>query len=167
MSRTVLYVAHPLAPTDAEIAQQPSSIAINLIDGSPDTRALKANLDRALRWLAWLRKSFPETTFIAPWIATVMSLDGDDSPGLREAGLFDDCAVVERCDGIVLCGARISSGMQREREHGRLHYQPRRAGPYPNPFVVYDLTGHAEPPLTVGPVDMTLAAGQHIMRRGG
>lgn len=179
MSRTVLYVAHPLAPTEQDLAEVPHErIERGLGEYELDVHhpilnevrqgwALEANLNRALRWLAWLRKPFPETTFIAPWIATVMSLDGDHSPGPREAGLVDDCAVVERCDGIVLCGARISSGMQREREHGRLHYQPRRAGPYPNPFVVYDLTGHAEPPLTVGPVDMTLAAAQHIMRRGG
>ena len=100
MSRPVIYMCHPLgADTDAGIS---------------------ANLARALRWLAWLRKSFPATTFIAPWIATVYSLGGDDSPELREAGLVDDCAVVEICEGVVLVGGRISSGMEREKQHAGL-----------------------------------------------
>jgi hypothetical protein len=175
MTRQVLYVAHPLAPTAEDIA------AIKALHGqSADSetselrcrQALELNLQRALRWLAWLRKSFPETTFIAPWIATITSLDGDDSPELREAGLVDDCAVVERCDGIVLCGGRISSGMRREMEHGKAHRRPAFEERFENPFKVrapfkvYDLTcpANPDPPLTCGPLWMPLVELARVAR---
>lgn len=160
MTRQVLYVAAPLAPSEEEIAATPSHTGWsedevgrnleNLESGGrpiPEKRraeiALRANLDRALRWLSWLRRSFPETTFIAPWIATILSGVDDSDPAAREAGLVDDCAVVERCDGIVLCGPRVSSGMRREMEHnaggyGEVHS---REGCFTfGPFKVYDLT---------------------------
>ena len=95
MNRKVYYVAHPLS-------------------GDVD-----ANLKRALRWLSWLRRSFPRVTFIAPWIASVMAGDDDSDPKQREAGLVDDCTVVALCTGMVLCGGRISSGMLRESEHAK------------------------------------------------
>lgn len=118
MTRQVLYVAAPLAPSEEEI--------VIAAEGGPvATRedaircATSANVGRAMRWLSWLRRSFPETTFIAPWIAAVLSGEDDADPAQREAGLVDDCAVVERCDGIVLCGPRISSEMRREMEHAQ------------------------------------------------
>lgn len=156
MTRHVLYVAHPLAPTEEETSRI-GKITIHGQLANSSSIALRANIDRALRWLAWLRKSFPETTFIAPWIASVMSGEDNADPKQREAGLVDDCAAVERCDGIVLCGGRISSGMQREREHGRLFHQLPR-GSDPNPFRVYDLTcpSNPDPPLTVGEMTMSL-----------
>jgi hypothetical protein len=112
--RPVIYMMHPLAPTAEEI-----EFAMER-HGKPCSQeyavrlALQRNIERALRWLAWLRRTFPSATFIAPWIATVQSLDGDDSPELREAGLVDDCEVVARCDGAVAVGGRWSSGMRRE-----------------------------------------------------
>lgn len=149
--RRVLYVAHPLAPTPEEIAD-----FVSIHGGNDDAcqdcarDALRANVDLALRWLAWLRVSFPQDTFIAPWIATVMSLHGDDSPDLREAGLRDDCAVVERCDGIVLCGSRVSSGMTRERDHGSLYAHAIWCSSM-NGWDAWDLTvlGLREPPAAV------------------
>ena len=60
MTRMVLYVAAPL--------------------GAPDRAGLEANLARAMRWLSWLRRSFPETTFIAPWIAAVLGGEDDADP---------------------------------------------------------------------------------------
>ena len=96
--RLVLYMAHPLG-------------------GDVD-----ANLKRALRWLAWLRRTRPEATIIAPWIAAVMSIGDDGTPEERAAGLLDDCTVVGRCDVLVLVGGRVSSGMAMERaaaiDHG-------------------------------------------------
>lgn len=162
MTRQVLYVAAPLRPTEEEI------VAIKALHGQrPETptsplrlsQAIEANTQRALRWLAWLRKSFPETTFIAPWIATVVSLGNDDSPELREAGLIDDCAVVERCDGIVLCGGRISSGMRREMEHGLARGLDDSCEPHIQTFKVYDLTcpANGEPPLTHGQLTSTMS----------
>lgn len=97
--RLILYVAHPL--------------------GAPDRAGLDDNVRRAMRWLSWLRRSFPETTFIAPWIAAVLSGEDDADPAQREAGLVDADAVVARCDGVVLCGGRVSSGMARERDAAR------------------------------------------------
>lgn len=119
--RRVLYVAHPVAPTDDEIAQ---AYARAVLVGNMPTHAMlvrsacHANVARAGRWLQWLRKSFPETTFIAPWMIGILLGDDDSDPAQREAGLIDCCATIERCDGIVLCGPRISSGMQREMEAG-------------------------------------------------
>lgn len=142
MSRLLLYVAHPVAPTDDEIA----AVLDSEHQARPRTTAEKSkialgrNLDRAMRWLSWLRRSFPETTFIAPWIASIMAGGDDSDPKQREAGLLDCCAVVERCDGIVLCGGRISSGMRREMEHAVTFHDPAL-------FEVHDLTmGGAEPP---------------------
>jgi hypothetical protein len=125
VSRPLIYMAHPVAPTAEEIADRDHP--------TPVDAAINRNLASALRWLAWLRASFSETTFIAPWISVIQSLGGDDSPALREAGLVDDCTVVERCDGIVLVGGRISSGMARERDHGKANHLP-------DYFQVYDLT---------------------------
>ena len=76
----------------------------------PVSGDVPANLARALRWLRWLSITRPEATYIAPWIPAVMV--GDDSdPVQRAKGLADDIAVVKRCDGIVLVGGRISTGM--------------------------------------------------------
>lgn len=157
--RRVLYVAHPLTPTLEECEAVPNfpGFGGKRHDFERARRALRANIDLAMRWLAWLRASFPGDTFIAPWIATVMSLRCDDSPELREAGLRDDCAVVERCDGIVLCGSRVSSGMQREREHGAMHAHGIWCASM-NGWDAWDLTvlGLREPPAVV--VGMTLDA---------
>lgn len=164
MSRQVIYMAHPVAPTEGEISEIPydtvecgrgeyeADIRHPIPEATRVKAALRANLERALRWLAWLRASFPETTFIAPWIS-VQSLNGDDSPALREAGLVDACAVIERCDGIALVGGRISSGMRREMEHGVALTMSGKGGHYgafghtPPSFIAYDLTHlGSEPP---------------------
>jgi hypothetical protein len=99
MTRLVLYVAHPL--------------------GAPDRAGLDANLARAMRWLSWLRRAFPDTTFVAPWIAAVAAGEDDADPRQREAGLVDADAVIPRLDGVVLVGGRVSSGMARERGRAR------------------------------------------------
>jgi hypothetical protein len=158
MSRPVLYMAHPLAPTAEQLAAIPYETVRRMTgEYEPDevspisdsdrmAMAIDRNIKRALRWLAWLRASFPETTFIAPWIATVQSRGNLATPEMRQAGLVDDCAVVERCDGIVLVGGRRSSGMQRELEHGRSIPMTEER---PNYFEEYDLTW-----LGVEPVDL-------------
>lgn len=133
MSRQVLYVAAPLRPTEEEIEATPSHTSWqnpgrSLDEGGRQISrpqrvqvAIRANIDRALRWLAWPRKSFPETTFIAPWICDILSGADDSDEAQREAGMQGNFAVIERCDGIVLCGPRISQGMRMEMEHGRTH----------------------------------------------
>jgi hypothetical protein len=154
MTRQVLYVAHPVRPTEEEIrafsyriergrAEYIPDFALPQTRGQSIADAIKANIDRALRWLAWLRTSFPETTFIAPWIADLMSGADDGDPAQREAGMRNNFDVIERCDGIVLCGGRISEGMRRETEHGQMRYKiwfdpaDRMLG-----FAVYGLTGY-------------------------
>lgn len=109
----VWYVCHPLRPTAEELVAV-RDCEFGVVD---DVRvATRVNLDRALRWLAWLRRTFPEVTFIAPWIAAVLSGEDDADPVKRANGLRDDCRVVRRCDGVVLCGGRVSEGMALERD---------------------------------------------------
>lgn len=135
MTRQVLYVAAPLRPTEEEIeAHRHAGWMGPLTTDEMCKLALRANIDRAMHWLAWLRRSFPETTFIAPWIASVLA---GAAGAQREAGMVDACAVLERCDGIVLCGGRISSEMRREMEHGMRSAR----GPGREIFAVYDMTG--------------------------
>ena len=168
MTRQVLYVAAPLRPTEEEIeAASPmlgrkSILPIDLAQAVPSimAAALQANVNRALRWLAWLRKSFPETTFIAPWIAAVLAGADDTDPAQREVGIADACAVIERCDGIVLCGPRISEGLRREMRHGRKHsnvvmeYEGDRGA-----FRVFNLVCDppGEPLPFIGPMPYTFA----------
>lgn len=144
MTRRVLYVAAPLRPTEAEIryAERASG---HLPDWgvSIGSVAINLNLQRAMRWLSWLRRSFPGTTFTAPWIASIMAGADDSDPVQRQAGMADNFAIIERCDGIVLCGGRISDGMRREMEH--------RCGTRAE---VYDLTGlGSEPPFDESPAE--------------
>ncbi len=71
------------------------------------------NMNRARQWLRYLIDTQPEIAFCAPWLPYLDVLD-EDNPAHRERGMRDDLAIAERCDGIVLCGGRISSGMRRE-----------------------------------------------------
>lgn len=111
-TRPILYVAHPLRPTDAEIAAHDPML-------EPVDAATHANLRRAMRWLTWLRRTFPTITFVAPWIASVLAGDADHDPALREAGIADAVTLIPRLDGVVLVGGRVSGGMQREAEVAR------------------------------------------------
>ena len=79
------------------------------------------NAARAVRWLAWLMEREPEHTIIAPWLpfVNVFRLRGeaaatDTGHPFRERVMCDNLASVKRCDGVVLCGGRISPGMQQE-----------------------------------------------------
>lgn len=149
--RQLLYVAHPVAPTADELTgafRWNSGIRHPASAEEITPFVVKKNIDRAMQWLSWLRRSFPETTFIAPWIASIMAGEDDSDP---KAGLVDCCAVVERCDGIVLVGDRISSGMRREMEHK--WGTTAEGGPFES--AVYDLTwwcGSEGTPLTCGEI---------------
>lgn len=143
MTRRVLYVAAPLRPTEEEIAAVVASLAVaGQTSVDHVLTAMQRNIDRAMAWLAWLRRSFPETTFIAPWIVDILSGADDSDPAQREAGMQGNFAVIERCDGIVLCGPRISNGMRREMEHGVAEAADRPCDIPPYGFSVYDLTGY-------------------------
>lgn len=90
--RHVYYVAHPVAGD------------------------VEGNINKALRWLAWLRKNDKTVVYTAPWIPYLLAGDDDNDPELREQGLLDDIELATRCNGIVLVGGRVSSGMARERD---------------------------------------------------
>jgi hypothetical protein len=101
----VLYLAHPVAGDVTE------------------------NLARAMRWLKWFAAHDPETAFIAPWIAAILSGEDDSDPESRARGIRHCTEVVRRCDGVVLVGGRVSDGMAIERAAAVLARLP-----------VYDLT---------------------------
>ncbi|MDQ3295109.1 MAG: hypothetical protein M3619_00805 [Myxococcota bacterium] len=106
MTRPIFYFAHPLAGNIA------------------------GNIRSAQTWLGFLMQKEPSVCFVAPWLACVAAGADDNDPDARERGLLDAYAIVPRCDGIVLCGERISSGMARE-----------LAGAKQRELRVFDLTG--------------------------
>ncbi len=130
MTRPVWYMAHPLRPTEAEMA-------VFQVGADRFRLALDQNLRRAQRWLTWLRRTFPSVTFVAPWIASVLAGDDDADPAQREAGIADALALIPLLSGVVHVGGRVSSGMTSEASAARR---------------VVDLTGlGAEPRRVVTP----------------
>lgn len=115
MAMPVYYVAHPVAGD------------------------VSGNIARALRWLRWLTARTPDVTFIAPWIPMLLSGEDDSDPVARARGLEHDVNVVKRCDGLVLVGGRVSSGMALERD-------AMIAAQGPGSIIDYTRLG-AEPPI--------------------
>lgn len=147
MTRLVLYMCHPVAPTTEEIqaTNRPHS------DHCAHEPATMANVKRAMRWLAWLRRTYPDVTFIAPWIAGILSGQQDWNPEHREKGLVDACAAIALCDGVTLVGGRLSSGIHREVVHGVT--ESRRVIEYgPGSFDVVDMNVLGREPPADGPV---------------
>lgn len=150
-------MAHPVRPNADDIANvEPFRIEPGRGEYEPDVKirhsqttltamATRANVDLAQRRLRWLRLNFPETTFIAPWIASMLGGDDDSDPDQREAGLIDAETTIARCDGVVLTGNRISDGMHREAESGI------RSHAFVSRFDVYDLTRPEIESVTIGP----------------
>lgn len=117
-TRQVWYVAAPLWPTENQIARLlPCSGGAARLDAI--AAGTLANVHNAKRWLSWLIRRYPTIAFIAPWIATfeadyvAAAEDGDDDDVPR---MVDVEAAIARCDGMVLCGGRISGGMARGRD---------------------------------------------------
>jgi hypothetical protein len=91
----VVYIAHPLnAATDEE------------------REANRANAARWCAWAAMVQRVAP----VADWIVLSGVLSEEQG---REQGLKIDCALLERCDEVWLCGGRVSPGMQVEADHAR------------------------------------------------
>jgi len=130
-NRHVYYMAHPLRPTQEEIdATEPYRVEPGRNEYELDSEiwipyeervkeATLANAERAMRWLAWLRRSFPLVTFIAPWIASVLAGDDDRDPVMRAAGIADAVTLIPRLDGVVMVGGRVSEGMRCEGDVAR------------------------------------------------
>lgn len=95
----LIYLAHPLRP----------------LPGSTET--VDSNLDDAEWWLAALQRANPGVAIIAPWIQELRLGVGDEAAAEdRARGLARCRATAERCNGIALCGPRISSGKLGELE---------------------------------------------------
>ena len=77
-----------------------------------------ANLQRVRRWYFWLVSEFPRNAYICQWVIECELLD-DADPEVRAAALERDCAIVKRCDAVVLVGGHISPGMRQEADAGR------------------------------------------------
>jgi hypothetical protein len=95
----VVYIAHPLS--------------------APTEEGRQANRKRA-GVLTALIASFHKVAPVCSWI--VLSEHWSEAEG-RELGLKIDCALIERCDEIWLCGPvkTLSAGMQIEHDHAVAH----------------------------------------------
>lgn len=113
--RRVIYVAHCLRPNEDDLADLHPLRYYPEPDGR-EKIALCRNVKRAKVWRDWLRSTFAEVTFVAPWIGDVAMGDDDSDPAQRERGMRDNCALITKLDGVVLCGPRISAGMAAERD---------------------------------------------------
>jgi hypothetical protein len=70
-----------------------------------------------MRWYRWARVRWPEDVIVCQWLLDLHAKTDDDAdPRQREAGLRRCEVQVARCDELILCGGRISSGMARERK---------------------------------------------------
>lgn len=79
---------------------------------------VKANLERAKRWLAWVLLTYPQIHPIAPWIPCCEILD-DQIAENRWRGMRANLAAIERCDAVWLVGGRVSGGMREEAQHAK------------------------------------------------
>jgi hypothetical protein len=91
----IWYVGHPVRPVGGE--------------------TINSNLDSAEAFKRALQHRYQSDVFLAEYVEWIRTgIDDDAIPELRERGLERSCLVARRCDGIVLCGPRVSSGMVRE-----------------------------------------------------
>ncbi len=76
-----------------------------------DVRSFDDNLTHALK----MQKILWEAGFevINPWYASVIIYGAGEGEVLKRAIEFD-CAVIKRCDGLILTGHKLSSGMEKE-----------------------------------------------------
>ena len=88
-TRPIVYVAHPYG-------------------GKRD------NLLSAIAWLRFLRDSFDDCDFTAPWIANCIADPFEDNTATRARALAFDQEMVRRCDQLWAVGERVSPGMSLE-----------------------------------------------------
>lgn len=158
----MIYVAHPVAAQPGEVlatcpecGRQDSFApgdevhSVCSVHSSPltTTRSMDAivmfNCARALRWWRWFHIGIPTVVWIMPWYVNVIA-NGEGDPNLIEQGLRDDCEVARRCDALMACGPRISSGMMKE---GRAAFD---VG-----LELFGIEGYRkEPPLTNAPASV-------------
>lgn len=91
MRKPIIYVAHP-------------------VSGDP-----LGNVVKVVDWIRWFTINDPDTVYVAPWVAEVLAFHAHQgNPDFYDRVLADDCRVLERLDGILLVGGRISRGMEIE-----------------------------------------------------
>ena len=103
------------AATDTTHARRPVYWMCHPLAGN-----VQDNLHRAKMWYCYLLHERHKLGFdvAADWILWCEVLD-DTNPECRADGLRFDCAMVQKLDGVVLVGGRISGGMQQEAEAAR------------------------------------------------
>lgn len=75
----------------------------------------ETNLKQIAHFIKTLKVLDPSRIYIAPWVAEVHGFKGTFvSDELIDRILEDDEAIAAACDGLIIMGPRISSGMQRE-----------------------------------------------------
>lgn len=72
-----------------------------------------ANISNAKRWVVWLAEQGYAP--LAPWT----TLAEHWTENRREQGLDVGFAILRQCQGLVLCGGRMSPGMQRELDEAK------------------------------------------------
>lgn len=82
---------------------------------APTPELVRANVERALRWLRWLHVRYPGVTFECSWIGHVLAMQ--DEASNRARGMRDNMVQVGTCTAIALCGGQRTSGM-RDEERG-------------------------------------------------
>lgn len=101
------------------------------------------NLARAKRWLPWLFRRAPTLVIVAPWILELETLPlRDTNPDERRLGLERNLAALQRCEGAILVGGRISAGMLVEARHA-----------YARGLRVFDMTMLGDEPPDVATLD--------------
>lgn len=141
--------------------------------GAPDELAavVRANLQRARRWIRFLLYLLPDIAFEMSWIQYVELLP--DRGVCRERGLRDDTINAARCDAIVICGGFLSTGMLAEMRGVLLGCKPMQvpplmvpSAPAPQRYVLDLLDMGDEPPVEERWTDPTLIASmqERLMR---
>jgi hypothetical protein len=83
----------------------------------PVSGNVQDNLASIGRWLSYFKKVAPDYIVCSPYLgALVLGIERDDIPEQRARGLLECQRIAARFDGIILCGGRISLGMELELE---------------------------------------------------
>lgn len=94
----LIYLAHAVRPIGRETVRENIESALFYLRATNDA-LIGAGIDAHV---------------IAPWIANVEAWDYTEPPAIVEAAILANLAVVARCDAILLCGDRLSAGMEAE-----------------------------------------------------
>lgn len=70
----------------------------------------------AIDWTRWLTEVDETRVYVAPWLGQVLSYIGREvTEDAYDRFLADDALVVQRCDGLLVCGGELSAGVVVER----------------------------------------------------